>query len=48
MLNINLEADINNIAFLEYMKEQEHRKVHVDRKSIWWEDRPPQDQEEEE
>jgi hypothetical protein len=40
MLNINLEADINNIAFLEYMKDQEHRKVHVDRKSIWWEDRP--------
>ena len=26
MLEINLEADINNIAFLEYMREQEEKQ----------------------
>lgn len=42
MLEINLEADINNIAFLEYMREQEEKKNEeeeftVNQKTTWQE-----------
>lgn len=42
MLEINLEADINNIAFLEYMREQEEKQNEqeeftVNQKTTWQE-----------
>lgn len=42
MLEINLEADINNIAFLEYMREQEEKEKEKVENTVkenvsWWE-----------
>lgn len=44
MLKINLDTDINNIAFLEYMREQEekaHQKVNVYHSDFWGVSSPP-------
>ncbi|MCM1265422.1 MAG: hypothetical protein NC200_04410 [Candidatus Gastranaerophilales bacterium] len=41
MLEISLNTDINNIAFLEYMEKQEV-KVNANKNHIWGVNRPPQ------
>lgn len=42
MLKINLETSINNIAYLEYMKQKQEEKVNVDQNNSWCRDNPPQ------
>ncbi len=48
-MKIDLSTDINNIAYLSYMKEQEEkdRKSKEEQKEVWyWSDRPTDQKEE--
>ena len=40
MLEIGWIAGVDNIAYLEYMREQEE-KVNVNENSVSWENKPP-------
>ena len=45
-MKVNLEADINNILFLEYMQQQQERnqlKINADKKEIWYCREAPQE-----
>lgn len=48
-MKIDLSVDINNIAYLSYMKEQEEkaRKSKEEQKEIWYCNSRPTDQKEE-
>ena len=48
-MKIDLSVDINNIAYLSYMKEQEEkaRKSKEEQKGIWYCNSRPTDQKEE-